>query len=319
MWNGRSGNIERARDCTPSPAANRRPAPFSPAMPSANRSAIAWRSSTCTTGLARRRGWCRRRGPSPAIAASSSAGTARCSLRRRSTRQRLSDRVGPGLDPCGAVQLAVTLEPGEERTLIGQLGEARDAAAARASVQRFREADAVRAAANDAIGFWDGLLATVAVRTPEPSMDLMLNRWLLYQALSCRIWGRSAFYQSSGAFGFRDQLQDSLALLHSSPQLVRAQLLRAASRQFVEGDVQHWWHEPGGQGVRTRFSDDRLWLIFCSLLYVQAHGRRRGVGRAGAVPRRPAARGTRSTKRTSGRRCRRSPARSTSTASARSP
>ncbi len=187
-------------------------------------------------------------------------------------RQRLSDRVGPGLDPCGAVQLAITLEPGEERTLIGQLGEAADGAAARASVQRFREADAVRAAADDAIAFWNGMLTTVEVRTPEPTMDLLLNRWLLYQALACRIWGRSAFYQSSGAFGFRDQLQDSLALLYSAPHLVRAQLLRAASRQFVEGDVQHWWHEPGGQGVRTRFSDDRLWLVFCSLLYVGATG-----------------------------------------------
>jgi cyclic beta-1,2-glucan synthetase len=187
-------------------------------------------------------------------------------------RQRLSDRVGPGLDPCGAVQLAITLEPGEERTLIGQLGEAADGAAARASVQRFREAAAVRAAADDAIAFWNGMLTTVEVRTPEPTMDLLLNRWLLYQALACRIWGRSAFYQSSGAFGFRDQLQDSLALLYSAPHLVRAQLLRAASRQFVEGDVQHWWHEPGGQGVRTRFSDDRLWLVFCSLLYVGATG-----------------------------------------------
>ena len=187
-------------------------------------------------------------------------------------RQRLSDRVGPGLDPCGAVQLAITLEPGEERTLIGQLGEAADGAAARASVQRFREADAVRGAADDAIAFWNGMLATIEVTTPEPTMDLLLNRWLLYQALACRIWGRSAFYQSSGAFGFRDQLQDSLALLYSAPHLVRAQLLRAASRQFVEGDVQHWWHEPGGQGVRTRFSDDRLWLVFCSLLYAGATG-----------------------------------------------
>jgi cyclic beta-1,2-glucan synthetase len=186
------------------------------------------------------------------------------------SRVRLSDRIGAGLDPCGAVQLTFTLKPGEERTFIGQLGEAAHEAGARAILQRFRAPDVARTAVAESIGFWNGVLETIQVKTPEPSMDLILNRWLLYQALSCRLWGRSAFYQSSGAFGFRDQLQDSLALLYSAPHLVRAQLLRAASRQFVEGDVQHWWHEPGGQGVRTRFSDDRLWLIFCALHYVSA-------------------------------------------------
>ena len=187
-------------------------------------------------------------------------------------RQRLSDRVGAGLDPCGAVQLQLTLKAGEEKTVIGQLGEALDVVAARSTVQRFRDAAVVQHSAAAAAEYWDHILSTIQVRTPEPTMDLMLNRWLLYQALSCRIWGRSAFYQSSGAFGFRDQLQDSLALLYSLPDLVRGQILRAASRQFREGDVQHWWHEPGGQGVRTRFSDDRLWLIFCTLLYVAATG-----------------------------------------------
>jgi cyclic beta-1,2-glucan synthetase len=188
------------------------------------------------------------------------------------TRERLSDRVGAGLDPCGAIQLVFTLQPAEERVLVGQLGEAADENAARSTLQRFRQPAAARGAASAAAAFWDRMLGTIQVKTPDASMDLLLNRWLLYQALSCRIWGRSAFYQSSGAFGFRDQLQDSLALLYSAPQLVRAQLLRAASRQFREGDVQHWWHEPGGQGVRTRFSDDRLWLIFCALIYTSATG-----------------------------------------------
>jgi cyclic beta-1,2-glucan glucanotransferase len=187
-------------------------------------------------------------------------------------REVLSGRVGAGLDPCGAVQVQVTLDPGEERTLIGQLGEARDMSGVREVVQRYRDLDVAEAAADEMRRFWDDLLGSIQVRTPEPSMNLMLNRWLLYQALGCRIWGRSAFYQSSGAFGFRDQLQDVLALVLTRPGMLREQLLRAASRQFIEGDVQHWWHEPGGRGVRTKFSDDRLWLVFAALRYVAATG-----------------------------------------------
>jgi cyclic beta-1,2-glucan synthetase len=187
-------------------------------------------------------------------------------------REGLSNRTGPAFDPCGAIRVEVDLDPGDEQVVIGLLGDAVDPAQARALVERYRERRNVDDAFGDVRSFWDQVLGTIAVRTPDRAMDLVLNRWLLYQALACRMWGRSAFYQSSGAFGFRDQLQDSLALMASAPTLVRAHLLRAASRQFIEGDVQHWWHEPGGQGVRTRFSDDRLWLVYATLQYITATG-----------------------------------------------
>jgi cyclic beta-1,2-glucan synthetase len=187
-------------------------------------------------------------------------------------RLELSNRVGPAHDPCGAVRVHLDLEPSEERVVIGQLGDAADEAQVQALVACYRDLDAVDASLAEVRSFWNGILGTITVRTPDRGLDLMLNRWLLYQTLACRMWGRSAFYQSSGAFGFRDQLQDTLALVPSAPAIVRAHLLHAASRQFVEGDVQHWWHEPGGQGVRTRFSDDRLWLPYAALHYVDATG-----------------------------------------------
>jgi cellobiose phosphorylase len=196
------------------------------------------------------------------------------SLRRPAAlaRDALSNRVGVAHDPCGAIRVRIDLAPSEERVVIGLLGDGSDVEQARSIVERYRDARAVAAALQEIREFWDGLLGTISVRTPDRGMDLVLNRWLLYQTLACRIWGRSAFYQSSGAFGFRDQLQDTLALLAAAPSLVREHLLHAASRQFVEGDVQHWWHEPGGQGVRTRFSDDRLWLPYAALHYVGATG-----------------------------------------------
>jgi len=187
-------------------------------------------------------------------------------------REGLSDRTGAAIDPCGAVQVRVTLEPSQEQSVIGLLGEAADEASVSSLVRRSRAPQGITAAFKDVQSFWRSLLGSVQVSTPDRSMDLLLNHWLLYQTLACRIWGRSAFYQSSGAFGFRDQLQDVLAFLLAAPHLARNHILHAASRQFLEGDVQHWWHEPGGQGVRTKFSDDRLWLVYATLQYMSATG-----------------------------------------------
>jgi cyclic beta-1,2-glucan synthetase len=181
---------------------------------------------------------------------------------------KLSGKTVAGMDPCAALQTKVELEPGERaevRFLLGQ-GESREEV--RSLVKRYRRRDC-NAVLKEVREHWERVLGAVQVRTPDGSMDLLLNRWLLYQTLSCRIWSRSAFYQSGGAYGFRDQLQDVLALAATRPDLVRQQLLRAAARQFPEGDVQHWWHPPTGRGVRTRISDDRLWLPYAVIHYLR--------------------------------------------------
>ena len=184
----------------------------------------------------------------------------------------LSGQVGAGLDPCAALRGSVALAGGEERTIVCVLGEAADVATARTLIKNHLPAAAAETALRATIERWDRITGTVQVKTPDPALDLLLNRWLLYQTLSCRYWGRSAFQQSGGAFGFRDQLQDVLALVHAMPDETRRHLLRAASRQFPEGDVQHWWHEPSGMGVRTRFSDDFLWLPFAAAHYIETTG-----------------------------------------------
>ena len=188
------------------------------------------------------------------------------------------DRVGlgsgvePGLDPAAAMQLHVELDPGEAKEIFFLLGQGESRSKATDVIKAYRDGEEVAAAWDRLQDRWDGLLGTVSVDTPDPAMDLMLNRWLLYQALSCRVWGRSALYQSSGAFGFRDQLQDVMSLLHAAPEVAREHILRAARHQFEAGDVLHWWHPPSGRGVRTRISDDLLWLPFVVAEYVETTG-----------------------------------------------
>jgi cyclic beta-1,2-glucan synthetase len=184
----------------------------------------------------------------------------------------LSNRTGAGLDPCSALQTKFELGPGQEKTVVVMLGQADDPAHARLLVDRYRDPVRVEHALAATRQRWDRLLTTVQVKTPVLSVDLMMNRWLLYQALGCRIWGRSALYQSSGAYGFRDQLQDSLALVYTAPDITREMILRAGTRQFIEGDVQHWWHLPSGEGIRTRCSDDLLWLPYAACQYVEITG-----------------------------------------------
>jgi cellobiose phosphorylase len=187
-------------------------------------------------------------------------------------RVRLSGRTGAALDPCAAMQVPVELGDGQETDVVFVLGTARSEAEARQVLQRFRSADGAKLGLDMVWDHWKRTLGAVHVETPDPAVDFLVNGWLVYQVLSCRMWGRTGFYQSGGAFGFRDQLQDAMALVHATPQLLRAQILRAAGRQFRDGDVQHWWHPPTGRGVRTHCSDDYLWLPFATARYVAATG-----------------------------------------------
>lgn len=188
------------------------------------------------------------------------------------SRARLSGKVGAGLDPCAAMQVPFELADGQEREIVFRLGIGLNAEDAAILVNRFRGGVARHQAFNTLCQYWNRVLGTVNVQTPDQPLNMLVNGWLLYQIISCRLWGRSGYYQSGGAFGFRDQLQDTMALVHAEPQLLRKQLLLSASRQFVEGDVQHWWHPPSGRGVRTHCSDDYLWLPLAACRYVMMTG-----------------------------------------------
>ncbi len=187
-------------------------------------------------------------------------------------RVRLSGRVGAGLDPCSAMQVQVGIEIGQTREIVFTLGAGANEADARDLVRRFHGLSNAHRTLEGVWHYWSRTLGAAYFETPDPAVNFLANGWLMYQTLACRMWARTGFYQSGGAFGFRDQLQDAMALVHSEPGLYREQLLRAASRQFVEGDVQHWWHPPVGRGVRTHFSDDYLWLPYAACRYVSTTG-----------------------------------------------
>jgi len=186
----------------------------------------------------------------------------------------LSGKVGAALDPCAAIRVAFDLADGQEREITFRLGLGGSPGGEEVHhlVARFRGPNAAQRALDAVWQRWNHTLGAVQVETPDQSLNVLTNGWLVYQTLACRLWARSGYYQSGGAFGFRDQLQDAMALLHAEPGLLRHHLLRCAARQFPEGDVQHWWHPPSGRGVRTHCSDDYLWLPLATCRYVLGTG-----------------------------------------------
>ncbi|TMV52653.1 glycosyl transferase family 36 [Paenibacillus mesophilus] len=183
-------------------------------------------------------------------------------------RPKLSNAEGAFADSCGAIRLKLQLPPRSVRKIYVLVGANESKEAALELVRRYHSGESCDRALTEATDFWSGTLGQIEVATPNRELNLMLNGWLLYQALSCRMWARTAFYQAGGAYGFRDQLQDSLSMLHTAPELTRRQILLHAAHQYKEGDVQHWWHEETGRGIRTRYSDDLLWLPYAVSRYI---------------------------------------------------
>ncbi|HEX6614573.1 MAG TPA: glucoamylase family protein [Rhodanobacteraceae bacterium] len=186
--------------------------------------------------------------------------------------QKLDGEIGAGLDPCSAQRAEFELQPGTEMEVVFALGACDDVEQVRALIRDFGHPLSAREELQRVCDHWRAQLDQLVVRTPEAEVNLLANGWLVYQTMAARLFARSGYYQSGGAWGFRDQLQDSMALVHTRPDLARAQLLRAAGRQFREGDVQHWWHPPSGRGVRTRISDDFLWLPRATTQYIAISG-----------------------------------------------
>jgi cellobiose phosphorylase len=189
------------------------------------------------------------------------------------SRVRLSGKTGAGLDPCAAIQVPFELVAGQTREIVFMLGATRRGNNEAGSlIQRYRDPAAAREQLENVHRHWRQTLGAVQIETPDPALNVMANGWLIYQTLACRLWARSGYYQSGGAYGFRDQLQDAMALIHAEPQQLRQHLLRSAAHQFIEGDVQHWWHPPSDRGVRTHCSDDYLWLPLATCRYVIGTG-----------------------------------------------
>ncbi|MFT4016541.1 MAG: glucoamylase family protein [Agriterribacter sp.] len=187
-------------------------------------------------------------------------------------RVKLSGKYGAALDPCAAIQSQFDLGIDEKHEIVFKLGAAKNQAAANAIIEKFKTTGAIHQSLEAVKQYWEATLGTVQIQTPDAALNIISNGWLNYQALACRVWGRSGYYQSGGAFGFRDQLQDVLSLLYTKPEIAKQQILLNASRQFTEGDVQHWWHPPMGRGVRTTCSDDFLWLPFATTKYINYTG-----------------------------------------------